>query len=82
MSQTNAVVLCLAYIVGLLSTSVSWGGYGLVATGVLLSYAANKNYGKQSLHQWRDVKPKLFLVAGVVGFFGNTVFSGKDTAAS
>jgi competence protein ComEC len=67
MSQTNAVVLCLAYILGLLSTSVSWGSYGLIAVGVL-GYIINKNYGEQLLHKWREVKPRLFLAAGIVGF--------------
>ena len=73
MSQTNAVILCLAYILGLLSTSLSWGGYGLASIGVL-GYIANKNYGKQSLYKWRDVKPRLFLAAGIVGFLATLYF--------
>ncbi|WP_009630250.1 ComEC/Rec2 family competence protein [Synechocystis sp. PCC 7509] len=74
MRQINAVVLCLAYIIGLLSTSVSWGGYGIIALGILLTYAVNKNYGKGLFNKWRDVKPKLFLAAGLVGFLATLYF--------
>lgn len=78
MSQTNAVVLCLAYIIGLLSTSVSWGSYGIIALGIaigiFLSYVVNKGSGNALFNKWRRVKPSLFLVAGIVGFLATLYF--------
>ena len=54
MSQTNAVTLCLAYIIGLLSTSVSWwGGYGIIAIGCFLGCLVKKIYGRESFINWR-----------------------------
>jgi competence protein ComEC len=81
MSQTNAVVLCLAYIIGLLSTSVSWGGYGIIAIGFLLSYGVNKNYGKESFIKWR-IKSRLFLAAGIVGFLATLYFQVRTPQPS
>jgi competence protein ComEC len=38
MASLNAVILCLAYILGLLATAFPWGGWGLfigaIATGL------------------------------------------------
>lgn len=77
MSQTNAVVLCLAYIIGLLSTPLSWGSYGIIAIGVILSYISHRNYGRESFDKWRKSKPKLFLAAGIVGFLATLYFQIK-----
>lgn len=77
MSQTNTVTLCLAYIIGLLSTSVSWGGYGIVTIGLVLSYLASKNYYRELLSKWRQFKPSLFLAAGMVGFLATLYFQIK-----
>lgn len=76
MSQTNAVVLCLAYITGLFSTAVNWGGYGAIALGILLSYIVQKNYthSDRSFNKQIKVNPKIFLVAGVVGFLATLYF--------
>ncbi len=74
MSQINTVILCLAYIIGLLFTSISWGSYGVVALGVLLSYGANKNFAKESFNKERKLKSKLFLAAGIVGFLATVYF--------
>ncbi len=35
MNQTTGVIFCLAYILGLISTAVSWGGYGVLSLGVV-----------------------------------------------
>ncbi len=77
MSQINAVILCLAYIIGLLSTSVSWGGYGIIAIGFCLSYLVKRIYGRESFIKWRKFKPNLFLAAGVVGFLATVYFQIK-----
>lgn len=77
MSQTNTVTLCLAYIIGLLSTSGSWGGYGIVIIGLLLSYLASKSYCRELLSKWRQFKPSLFLAAGMVGFLATLYFQIK-----
>ena len=69
MTATGAVVLCLAYVLGLLVTKVVWGGYvwggyGVLALGVGLSLVAKR--------VWRSApKPWLWLVAGLVGLFAS-----------
>ena len=67
MTQTSGVILCLAYIVGLLSTVVSWGGYGVVAVGIGAAIALPRF--------WRiGPKPGMWLVAGVVGLLATFYF--------
>lgn len=62
MPQTRGVILCLAYILGLLATAVSWGGYVVLAVGIGAAVVIPRF--------WR-VAPKapLWLIAGVVGLF-------------
>lgn len=61
MTQTSGVILCLAYILGLLSTAVSWGSYAVLTVGIGTSVILPRF--------WR-VGPKavFWLTAGVVGF--------------
>ncbi|MEG4577581.1 ComEC/Rec2 family competence protein [Microcoleus sp. N3A4] len=42
MNQATGVIFCLAYIVGLISTAVSWGRYGILALGIAASVALPK----------------------------------------
>ena len=67
MTQTSGLILCLAYILGLLATSVSWGGYGVLALGI---GAALSTLAAGILRQlWRvSPKPGVWLATGVVGF--------------
>jgi len=39
MNQTTGVIFCLAYILGLISTAVSWGRYGILFLGVITAIA-------------------------------------------
>ena len=39
MNQTTGVIFCLAYILGLISTAVSWGRYGILSLGVVSAIA-------------------------------------------
>ena len=77
MSQTGGVILCLAYILGLLSTAVHWGGYGVLALGIgaaLLKFAL----GKALPNFWRvGPKPRLWLAAGVVGFLATLYLQSR-----
>ena len=77
MSQTGGVILCLAYILGLLSTAVPWGGYGVLALGIgaaLLKFAL----GKALPILWRvGPKPRLWLAAGVVGFLATLYLQAR-----
>lgn len=63
MSATGAVVLCLAYLLGLL-LAVPWGGYGMLVLGVGLSFGIR--------HVWRSApKAWVWLLAGLVGLFAS-----------
>jgi len=39
MSQVTGVIFCVAYILGLISTAVSWGGFGILALGTVAAIA-------------------------------------------
>ncbi|MDQ2097101.1 MAG: ComEC/Rec2 family competence protein [Tychonema bourrellyi B0820] len=39
MNQTTGVIFCLAYILGLISTAVPWGRYGILSLGVVSAIA-------------------------------------------
>ncbi|MEO6862021.1 MAG: ComEC/Rec2 family competence protein [Microcoleus sp.] len=42
MNQATGVIFCLAYILGLISTGVSWGRYGILALGIAVAVAMPK----------------------------------------
>ncbi|MEG4349804.1 ComEC/Rec2 family competence protein [Microcoleus sp. LAD1_D5] len=42
MNQATGVIFCLAYILGLISTAVSWGRYAILALGVAVAIALPK----------------------------------------
>ena len=69
MAIANGVILCLAFIVGLLSSQVSWSGYGLLGLGVALAIASrNKRWHRVSLLR----KPAgVWLVAGLIGLLAH-----------
>lgn len=67
MSQTSGVVLCLAYILGLLSTTISGGGIGMLALGIGAAIAAPR--------YWRSgPRPRLWAVAGIIGLLATLYF--------
>ncbi|MEG4580518.1 ComEC/Rec2 family competence protein [Microcoleus sp. MON1_C5] len=42
MNQATGAIFCLAYILGLISTAVSWGRYGILALGIAVAIAMPK----------------------------------------
>ncbi len=50
MNQAVAIVICLAYILGLVSTIVPWGIYGVLAVGLVLAIIVQKLY-RQNLRR-------------------------------
>lgn len=62
-----AVIICLAYILGLLSTASPWGGYPVLAVGMVGMVAAA--IGRRF---WRlGPKPGIWLAAGLVGLLAS-----------
>ncbi|NET37303.1 MAG: DUF4131 domain-containing protein [Cyanothece sp. SIO1E1] len=60
MAQVNGVILCLAYILGLLSTTVAFGGYVLLGLGIVLASLLPR--------YWRTgPKAPIWLIAGLCG---------------
>ncbi|MEG4327761.1 ComEC/Rec2 family competence protein [Microcoleus sp. herbarium5] len=52
MNQATGVIFCLAYILGLISTAVSWGRYAILALGIAVAIALPKllrKYTKNSV---------------------------------
>ena len=50
MNQAVVIVICLAYIMGLLSTILPWGIYAVVTIGLLLATIAQQIY-RQNLRR-------------------------------
>lgn len=81
MSQTSGIVLCLAYILGLLSTNVKWGGYGIgvigIGAAVLLTCKARMSDRNTSVTQTKSIKPATLLAASAVGFLATLYFQAR-----
>lgn len=70
MAYTSGVIICLGYIVGLLSTAVSWGSYGLLVVGIGAAVALPRF--------WRvGPKPGIWIVAGVLGLLATFYFQAR-----
>lgn len=76
MAQTSGVILCLAYILGLVSTAVAWSGYSLLAVGI--GAALSKLAADKMQRVWRvGPKPSLWLMAGIVGFLATLYLQAR-----
>lgn len=76
MTQTSGVIVCLAYILGLLSTTFAWGGYTLLALGI--GAALSKLVLDKMRRFWRDgSKPSLWLMAGIVGLLATLYLQAR-----
>lgn len=89
MIQASGVIICLFYILGLLSTAVPWGGICVLVLGIVgaifsrqkrihrRKFLANKE-NSQALTQTslrsQPISSKVWLVAGVVGLLGSIYF--------
>jgi len=78
MTQTSGVILCLAYILGLLSTAVAWGGYGVLALGIGAAFLF-QGRNAIALPKFLRVRPKpsLWLAAGLVGLLATLYFQAR-----
>lgn len=80
MTQTSGFILCLAYILGLLSTAVPWGGYGVLALGIGAAIIIPFGIQKSKLNSsfWRvEAKPRLWLAVGLIGFLASLYFQAQ-----
>jgi len=72
MTPITGVLLCLAYILGLLSTAIAWGACGLLVIGiivaVLASFGRRSSYRNKLPNSFWQVKPQIWLLTGLVGF--------------
>jgi len=81
MNQTSGIVLCLAYIFGLLSTNIKYGGYIVAAVGIgiaiLLAYKTRVSDRHTSITQTKPIKPATLLAGSVVGFLATLYFQAR-----
>jgi competence protein ComEC len=77
MTPAGGVILCLAYILGLLSTAIPWQLFGLQAGG--LAVLALGTAAAFSLPRFWRTGPKfwLWLAAGTVGFLATLYFQAR-----
>lgn len=71
MSQPiSGLILCLAYIIGLLSTAFPWGGYVLLALGIGSAFI---------LPRWWKSSPKPFIwfASGIIALLATIYFQAK-----
>ena len=70
MSQASAIVLCLAYILGLLLTSIPSGGWVMLGLGAVLAIAVPR--------RWRTAPgSRLWLLAGLIGLLATLYFQWR-----
>jgi len=58
MNQATGVIFCLAYILGLISTAVSWGRYAILALGIAVAIALPKLLLKFTLNSVKVTKKR------------------------
>lgn len=78
MTPKSGVVLCIAYILGLLCTSVAWGSYAIlilgIATAILAFFGKRISYRNKLVNSLRQLKPEICLLAGLIGFLATIYF--------
>nr|WP_235355190.1 ComEC/Rec2 family competence protein [Aliterella atlantica] len=73
----SGIVFCLAYILGLLSTTVEWGGYAIVAVGITISIVLTYTASRSDRYTFRQVKPTVMLAASALGFLATLYFQAR-----
>ncbi|WP_293148937.1 MULTISPECIES: ComEC/Rec2 family competence protein [unclassified Microcoleus] len=58
MNQVTGVIFCLAYIVGLISTGVSWGRYAIFALGIAVAVAMPKLLLKHTRNSFKTTNKR------------------------
>lgn len=67
MGSASAIVLCLSYILGLLTTKVTWGGFLVLALGVCASLTVRRI--------WRAAPKRwVWLAGGLIGLMASLYF--------
>lgn len=78
MNLSSGVILCIAYILGLLSTAVIWGGYGVTVLGIAVAglayFGKRTSYRNKLDNSFWLIKPQLWLLAGLIGFVATIYF--------
>ncbi len=78
MTPMIGVILCIAYILGLLSTAVAWGGYGVIVLGIAVAglayFGKRTSYRNKLPNSFWLIKPQLYLLAGLIGFVATIYF--------
>ncbi len=75
MTQLGVILICLAYIAGLLSTPFSWGGYVILAMGIICAIARFNPIANLFPYFWRtSPKSWVWMTAGIVGFLATIYF--------
>ncbi|HEY9808324.1 MAG TPA: ComEC/Rec2 family competence protein [Halomicronema sp.] len=77
MSATGAALLCVAYIVGLLSTAISAKIFGLPAGGVLLLAVSVGGFFLLPRFWRTGPKPLLWLIAGIIALLATLYFQWR-----
>ncbi|WNN89566.1 ComEC/Rec2 family competence protein [Gloeocapsopsis dulcis] len=66
----NAAILCLAFIAGLLSTAFVWGGYAVLASGIVAPVFIKRLWrGSPNLQVW--------VIAGIIGLLASLYFQTR-----
>ena len=71
MTSAGVIVLCLAYIIGLLMTAVPYGGYGLLGLGVAIAAILSRPLPVALRRLRSHVKPAIWLTAGAIGLLAS-----------
>ena len=58
MNQVTGVIFCIAYIVGLISTAIPWGGFGILALGIAVAIALPKLLRKFTRNSVKNAKKR------------------------
>lgn len=70
MNPASSLVLCLAYLLGLLSTGTTWGGYVVLSLGIGAAFMVPRFWR-------RGPKFKLWLAAGLLGLVASLYFQWR-----
>ena len=71
MTSAGVIVLCLAYILGLLMTALPYGGYGLLGFGVAIAAIFSLPLAVPLRRLRSHVKPIVWLMAGAIGLLAS-----------
>lgn len=78
MTPIIGVIFCIAYILGLLSTAITWGGYGVIVLGIAVAglayFGKRTSYRNKLPNSFWQIKPQLWLLAGGIGFLATIYF--------